>query len=145
MTWPMTSVVTGWDPLRELQAFQGEMDRMMSGFSRPSARFPGLNVWNDQERTVVQAEVPGFDPNDIRLTVNGDLLTLEGERKPEPEGEGVEFHRRERETGAFSRSVRLPYEVEETQVKAACRNGVLNVTLPRKESTKPRSIAVVAE
>jgi len=70
---------------------------------------------------------------------------IEGERAGLAEGEGLEVHRRERSGGAFRRAVRLPWDIEESEVKAAQRNGVLTVTLPRRASTKPRALPVAAE
>lgn len=145
MTWTMTDGAMDFHPWRELQDFQREFDRLALGLGRPASRYPALNVWSDRDRAVVQAELPGFDPDAIHLTVNGNLLTLEGERKETPRGGDVEFHRRELGAGPFSRTVLLPFEVEEAQSKAQYRNGVLSIALPRKEATKPQAIKVVGE
>ena len=90
-------------------------------------------------------ELPGVDPKSVDLSVVGHVLTLQGERTEEPGVKAEEYHRRERATGKFARSVRLPFEVESDKVHARFENGVLRVTLPRKESTKPRRIAINAE
>ncbi len=133
------------DPMAELVKFQRDMNRLLNGYCRPADVFPRVNAWADDGKAEVRAEVPGVDPSAIHLTVTGDVLVIEGERVGLADGEGREVHRRERTGGVFRRAIRLPWEIEEGQVKAAQRNGVLTVTLPRRASTKPRAIPVAAE
>lgn len=131
------------DPTAELVKFQRDMNRLLNGYCRPAGVFPRVNAWADASRAEVRAEVPGIEPSALHLTVTGDVLVIEGERVGLPED--IEAHRRERSPGAFRRAIRLPWEIEEGQVKAAQRNGVLTVTLPRREATKPRAIPVATE
>lgn len=133
------------DPMAEMMKFQRDMNRLLSGYRRPADVFPRINAWADENHAEVKAEVPGVDPAALNLTVTGDVLVIEGNRGGLPENEGIELHRRERTGGAFRRAVRLPWEIEESQVKATQKNGVLAVTLPRREATKPRAIPVAAE
>lgn len=146
MTW--MTIDRQWEPdlFRDLKQMRRDFDRIFTGYSPRET--PAVNVWADAHEALVSVEVPGVDPKDIRLTVTGPTLSIEGERKPETdaeEGSEAAFHRRERGYGRFSRTVRLPFEAESENVQAACRHGVLTVRLPRKESTKPRQIAVLAE
>ncbi len=134
-----------WDPMAELARFQREMNRLMDAFCQSSDLFPRVNAWADDNTVVVRAEVPGVDPASLKVSVASDVLTLEGERSEATPPNLREAHRQERAARTFSRSLRLPWEVEEGQVKAVQKNGVLTVTLPRRESTKPRPIAVTAE
>lgn len=103
---------------------------------------PRLNVWNNQESAVVTVQLPGVDPAELDLSLDGNTLTLRGERKPFELGEHESLHRRERRFGSFVRTVELPFEVENESVSARYEHGVLEVTLPRAESNKPRKITV---
>lgn len=142
MYWPMMRVGMGLDPWSDFARFQRDMNRLVGSYCRATPSFPRLNAWANPEKAVVQAECPGVDPAAIRLTVNGDVLTIEGGRTVDPAEAPTETLRQERVAGSFARSVRLPFEIEEDKVSATHRNGVLTVTLPRREATKPRSIPV---
>ncbi len=144
MFWPDIRGV-GFDPFSEMRRLQREVNRLFEGYGEAGDAWPSMNVWSNRNEVVVSAEVPGVDPNDLRVTVQNDVFTLEGERKPEDPGEGVVNHRAEREFGRFARSVRLPYEVDNAKAVAKYRNGILTVTLPRSELSKPRQIAVASE
>ena len=140
MMWTrMPTLDRGHDPWGELEQ---EMDKVFRTFRGRTSEFPTVNVWANQEEAVVTAELPGMEPADIDLTVTGNTLTIQGERKtPEP-GEGEVYQRQERSFGRFVRSVRLPFPVEADKVAAVSSNGLLKVTLPRHEATKPRQITV---
>lgn len=142
---PMTRWSWTQDPLVDLYRLQREMNRMFSGYTEQADRFPALNLWSTEDEAVVAAELPGVDPKDVDLSVLGQSLTIQGERKPEAGIAEESYHRQERTTGAFTRTLRLPFEVESDQVRARYEHGVLRVTLPRKASTKPRRIAIAAE
>jgi HSP20 family protein len=133
-----------WDPFRELTQLHREMDRLFGGAASSASAFPAVNVWSNDNGTIVTAEVPGVDPKAVNIAVTGNLLTIQGERKAESLGEGEIYHRQERGCGAFERTVKLPYEIEEKQVKAHYARGVFRIELPRKESTKPKRIMVEA-
>jgi HSP20 family protein len=113
---------------------------------RSAPSYPALNVWSNEEGLLVTAEVPGVSPEEIEVNVIGETLTLSGMRKPEelPDGlkEGVRYHRQERGSGKFSRTLQLPFQVSVPQIEATFKHGVLNVRLPRAEEDKPRKIAV---
>jgi HSP20 family protein len=117
---------------------------MVSDFGGETYTYPAMNVWTTQNDAVVTAEVPGADPKELNLTVAGDLLTIEGERKPDDAGQNDVYHLRERGCGKFSRTVRLPYEVEKDDVKASCVNGVLRITLPKAKKLESKQIPVEA-
>jgi HSP20 family protein len=129
-----------WDPLREMEAFDRDIDRLFSRTS--SAGFPPVNVFVGEGDVIVTSEIPGIEPNDIDLSVAGEILTLKGARKPLELKEGETWHRRERGYGNFVRTVRLPYTVDGSKVEAKYENGILKVTLPRAEADKPRKISV---
>jgi len=110
---------------------------------RPRA-FPALNVWEDGTNLYAEAEVPGLNIEDMEILVEGDALTIKGERK-QCEQSDCSFHRRERGAGEFVRTLTLPVQVNADGVSAALKNGVLLVTLPKAETAKTRKIQVKAD
>jgi HSP20 family protein len=104
-------------------------------------RVPALNIWESEGQVHAEAEVPGLRMEDLEILVKGSELTIKGERKAS-ESAGVGYHRRERGTGPFSGTVRLPVEVDVEKVEAQLENGVLTITLPKAASALPRKIAV---
>jgi HSP20 family protein len=107
--------------------------------------FPAINVVKEGNSYVLTAEIPGMDPENLEIMVAGDTLTLKGERKPEQLGEAVSYHRRERASGVFQRSLTLPSKVEPDTVKAHYSDGVLTITLPIEISAQPKQISVTTE
>ncbi len=134
---------------REMERLRNEMDRLFSGLRGIRAGrigvFPLLNVSEDKDNIYVRAELPGIDPKDIEISVEGDTLTLRGERKPAEVGENVSYHRREREFGRFRRSLTLPTRINVDAVEATFKNGVLTIVLPKAEEVRPKQIAVKTE
>jgi HSP20 family protein len=134
-----------WDPFQGLGSLQREMNRLFDGYTpERSSHFPRLNLWMNQNEAVVAAEVPGVDPKAIDVSVVKNLLTIQGERQEDDAGEEAVCHRAERGTGAFLRTVRMPFEVENEKVSATCEKGILTITLPRAEATKPKKIEIQA-
>lgn len=131
-------------PLGELRR---EMERLFDGFmgNAPgplySRSFPSMNLWEDDQRLVVEAEVPGMGLDDLDITIQGNELTLKGQRKP-INGEDATYHRRERGTGTFARYLTLPVEVDADRVEAALKDGVLTILLPKSEKARARKITV---
>jgi HSP20 family protein len=105
--------------------------------------FPPVNVFVRNGDVVIRAEVPGVKPEDVQIEAERGRVTLRGERKAPPEAEGS-FHRRERRYGTFSRTIRLPEDVDVEKAEAKYRNGVLTLRVPRAEAAKPRRIEVQA-
>jgi HSP20 family protein len=105
---------------------------------------PSIDVSETNNEITVRAEVAGIDPNDLEITVTGNLLTLAGDKKESTERKGENFHHSERRFGSFRRSVSLPSEVNTDDARAEHRNGVVNITLKKKESAVPKRIAVQA-
>jgi HSP20 family protein len=104
--------------------------------------FPSIIISADDKQLMVRAEVPGMRLDDFEISVSGDLLTIYGSR---PTGQGLSggwYHRRERENGEFSRSVRLPANVDGEKAEASYVAGVLTITLPLMEPAKPRHVPV---
>ncbi len=127
-----------WDPFRELSRLQVDLNRAFAG-----ANGPAFNVWTGQDSAVVTAELPGFSAEAFDVSVFGKTVTVKGERKP-IELDGATAHRRERQTGSFVRAIELPFRIDSDRVDAKFERGVLQITLPRAEADKRRSIAINA-
>jgi HSP20 family protein len=140
-----------WDPRQELIRLQREMNRLAQRAWRPTGRrgtrvFPSIIISTAQDQLLVRAEVPGMKLQDFDISVSGDTLTVQGMRVTGKGLEGGWFHRRERESGGFSRAVRLPAAVDGDRAEATYVAGVLTITLPLQGPAKPKEISVrVAE
>ena len=132
-----------FDPFTELRRMQSEMNRLFSGFSAATARdFPPINIWLGENSVVVTAELPGVTSGDVNLSLQEDVLTLSGKREPKTQQENVNWQRRERAYGTFSRAVQLPFRVDPDKVQARFNNGILEVELQRLEADRPKKIEI---
>jgi len=136
------------DPYQELDRLQQQMDSLFQnvpGRGRQSGRagvYPLVNISEDQEHIYVRAELPGVNPDDLDITIKEQHLVMRGERKIPTEEKNANYHRRERESGFFRRVLRLPIQVDPDKVEAACKDGILTITLAKPEEVKPRQITV---
>ena len=137
-----------WSPFFDMTKTLEEMDRIFGSMSRPiglrsvpRGTFPPINIYNQGDNAVLIAEIPGLSSKDIELTVLGDSVTLKGERKDEI-SESTSFYRKERPTGAFSRTVTLPDSVDPDSVKATYKNGVLKVQMEKAKEAKPKKVQI---
>ncbi len=137
---PMTDLSSHVDRLLN-EAFRGFGGEVPVPFATAKP-FPALNMWHDEGAFFVEAELPGFSMNDVEISLKGRELTLNATRKTEASIENSEFLRRERATGTFSRTVRLPVAVDAEKVSARLNSGVLTITLPKAAEVLPRKIAV---
>jgi HSP20 family protein len=131
----------GADPFRELRRLQEEMDRLAGAFTPAAASFPAVNLYAGRDGIAVSAELPGVAKDELEIHAHRDTLTLRGTRRPAAEDEAA-FHRRERRSGAFTRTIQLPFRVDPEQIEARLENGVLQLSLQRPEEDKPRRIEV---
>ena len=153
--------IVRFDPFRELDRLQNEVNRLFEGYSntgeRPTAMTtangsgaasrvwsPVVDVAETQNEIVLRAELPGMKQEDIDIELTGDTLTLRGERKFENEERKENFVRVERSYGRFQRSFTLGVPVRHDAVKASYKDGILEVHLPKSEETKPRKVQVSA-
>jgi HSP20 family protein len=135
----------GLDPFLELRRMQSEMNRLFSGFSAAAAReFPPINIWLGENSVVVTAELPGVRREDVNISLQDDVLTLEGSRQPLLKQQDVKWHRRERAYGTFTRTVQLPFRVDPDKVQARYTNGILEIELERLEADRPKKIQIRA-
>ncbi len=145
--------LTPWRPFGELSSLRREMDRLWENFfgERPLGRIwerewaPSLDMSETKDNYVVKAEVPGIDAKHIDISLTGDVLTIKGEKKQEKEEKEEDYHLVERSYGSFSRSVRIPAEVESNKIKASYKNGILAITLPKSEKVKAKEVKIKVE
>jgi HSP20 family protein len=142
---------TPWQPYGDVRAemnrLHDEMNRLFGRYGNGAREigrsvYPPLNVWEDDNNLYVEAELPGFNLDDLEMFVTGEnQLSIKGERK-QPELDNGTWHRQERGYGGFSRLMELPGPVDSEQVSADFNNGVLTITLPKKAEARPRRIEV---
>jgi len=144
------TVLTRWDPFRELYSLQNRMSRLFEeqyGSGREDsltagAFVPPVDIYEDEHGLQLKLEVPGIDEKDLDVKVENNTLTISGERKFEKEEKEENFHRIERRYGSFSRSFTLPSTVNTEDVSASYDNGVLSVRLAKRAEAKPKQIKV---
>jgi len=140
------------DPSRDLTDIQSQMNRLFDSFlGQPfqssmmeRAWTPPVDMYETSNEVVVAVELPGLNEKDIRLSITGDVLTIQGERHWSEEARDAGHYRQERWSGKFERALSLPIPVEAGQVKATYRDGVLTVKLPKTEGVKPKEIKIDA-
>ena len=150
--WSPFGTVDRWDPFRGLGDIQGEMNRLFDSVSGRQAPMTamGERMWlhavdvrESKDDIVLIFDIPGVREKEIQLSITGDLLTVQGERRFEQqEGSEQSYHRVERVYGKFERSVQLAVPVQTDKVTATYRDGVLQVRLPKAEEVKPREIKI---
>jgi HSP20 family protein len=144
------TVLTRWDPFRELTTLQNRMSRLFEeqyGSGREDslttgAFVPAVDIYEDEHTIQLKLEVPGIEEKDLDVKVENNVLTVSGERKFEKEEKEENFRRVERRYGSFSRSFTLPNSVNAEDVKADYSNGVLKITLGKRAEAKPKQIKV---
>ena len=147
------SRITRWDPFRDVMSMRRQMDQIMDqwlsqagsmGEGSDGGNFQrlALDVSENDEQYTVRASVPGMQPEDLDINFHDGTLTIRGERDEEQTQENERWHLRERRYGSFQRSISLPSNVDEDKIDARYENGVLTLTLPKREETKPRRISV---
>jgi HSP20 family protein len=139
-----------WDPVRELDSLQGDMNRLFDRFfeARPANGravrrwIPAMDLVETGDHLVLRADLPGMSEDDVDIEIKDGVLTVSGERKAEHEEKGEGFHRVERSFGSFSRSLSLPDGVDAEKVEANFSDGVLEVRVPKPEETKPTRVQI---
>jgi HSP20 family protein len=146
-----------WNPTRDLATFpsdiftmQREMNKMFDNFFRggdepgllSSNWIPAVDVAEEDNEYVVKIELPGVNKDDVKITLESNILTIRGEKKAEKETKEKNYHRMERSYGSFQRSFTLPTSVKNDKIDAEYNNGILSITLPKAEEAKPKQIEV---
>lgn len=104
--------------------------------------YPALDVIEEKEQYILKADLPGFNKEDIKVSVENGVLTIEGERKSETEHQDKQVHRIERTYGRFVRSLNLGTSVDNSKIRASYKDGVLQLIVPKSEAAKPKSIDI---
>jgi HSP20 family protein len=141
-----------WEPAREINSLQNEMNRLFGTFFDASATpagggsprrwIPAMDLVETDDHFVLRADLPGLSEDDVELALEDNVLTLSGERKTEHEERGEGFYRLERAAGTFSRSLTLPEGVDGDAIAATFDKGVLEVRIPKPEQRKPRKLQI---
>lgn len=135
---------------RDLTDIQNQMNRLFDSFlgQAPASGMmervwaPSVDMCENKDEVIVAVDLPGVTEKDIHLSITGDVLTIQGERRWTGETGDASYYRQERWFGKFERALSLPIPVEAGQVKATFRDGVLTVKLPKSEGVKPREIKI---
>lgn len=139
-----------WNPFSELEDISNRLNQI---FGRSVAATghemmkvtdwtPSVDISETDKAYLIKAEIPEVKKEDVKVTVDNDMLTIQGERKMEKEEKGKKFHRIERSYGSFVRSFRLPDGVDESKAKAEFKDGVMTVTLPKSEKAKTKAVEI---
>jgi HSP20 family protein len=143
-----------WEPVRELNTIQNEMNRLFNTFFEAPAQgaspaatrrwLPAMDLVESGDEFVLRADLPGLDEKDVNIELEDNVLTISGERKSEHEERTEGYYRLERASGSFSRSLTLPEGVDPEKVQARFERGVLEVRIPKPEQRKPRKVTISA-
>lgn len=140
-----------WEPLSESGTLQTEMNRFFNTFfAEPPGNggsrrwLPAMDLVETEDDFLLRADLPGMSEDDVTIELQGTVLTLSGERKPEHDGDDTGYYRLERGWGRFTRSLTVPEGIDSTGITARFDRGVLEVHIPKPEQQKPRRIAIAA-
>ena len=140
-----------WDPIRELDTLQGDMNRLFDRFfeggrtaNGSTARrwIPAMDLVETEDHLVLRGDLPGMTEDDVDIEIKDNVLTVSGERKSESEDKREGYHRVERSFGSFSRSLTLPQGIDPERVDAKFENGVLEVQIPKPAEAKPTRVQI---
>ncbi|HYB25079.1 MAG TPA: Hsp20/alpha crystallin family protein [Solirubrobacteraceae bacterium] len=141
----MPGTLTRWDPFSELGELRSRFDRMfdewLDGHER--AWTPAIDVVREDDHLVLRADLPGIKPEEVKIEVEDDILTVSGEHRESKEEKDKNYVRRERRYGSFSRSMALPAGVDAKSIKATTHDGVIEVTIPLPKEAKKQPVKVI--
>ena len=139
----MARTLTRWDPFGELSELRSRIDRMFDQFDgRERVWTPPIDVVRDDGNLVIHADLPGIKPEEVKIEVEDDILTVSGEHEELKDEKDVHFVRRERRFGSFSRSIALPSGVEVENIRAKTHHGVVEVTVPLPKEAKKEPVKI---
>lgn len=152
--WTPVRDVTAWHPVSDIASefvtMQREIDRMFDRFrggvldegTSNAGIVPAVDIVERENDFLVKVELPGVSKEEVKITIQNDVLTIRGEKKQEKEKKGDTYHRVERSYGVFQRSFTLPASVQPEKIEATHENGVLHLVIPKAEEAKPKEIEV---
>lgn len=145
--------IVRWEPMRDLVMVQDRFNRLFNdtfsrffedGESATGTWIPPVDIYETDQNVVLSAELPGLDPKDVEIRVEDGTLYLKGQRKFEKEVKEENCHRIERSYGSFMRTFPVPSSVDAEKAKAEYKDGILTLTMPKREEAKPRTIKIIA-
>ena len=136
--------LTHFDPLANIRVFEDAFTRLFNEPQTNRPWTPSVDIYETENELVVKADLPDVDLKDIDVRVENQTLTIAGERKFEKQDNVAGYHRIERSYGNFTRSFAVPNSFDTEKIAASFKNGVLSVSLPKKEAAKPRQIKIEA-
>ena len=142
-----------WEPRRNVtRSFFDDFFNLMETPSRNRRNWfdggrwaPAVDLIDKNDKLLANVELPGVDKKDVKLSLNDSILTIQGEMKKDEETEKEDYYYRERAYGTYARTISLPSEVDKEKIKAKFKNGILEITMPKKPEVKPKEITVEAE
>lgn len=146
--------LTRWNPFKGLMNIPQDADRLFEEFfgrfpveldGGSGAWSPAVDVSEDKDNIYFTVEIPGMSKEDVKVTMQDNILTIQGEKKLETEKKDANFHRVERSYGSFVRSFTVPTGVVADKIKAQYQDGLLKITLPKAEQVKPKEIPIAME
>jgi HSP20 family protein len=139
----MAGTLTRWDPFAELSELRTRFDRMFDQFDgREHVWTPTIDVVRDNGNLVIHADLPGIKPEEVKIEVEDDILTVSGEHEERKDQKDEHYVRRERRYGSFSRSMALPAGVDADKIKAKTHDGVVEVTIPLPKEAKKETVKI---
>jgi len=141
--------VIRWRPLSDLELLRSQMDRLFDNFYRTfesdkdlASDYPVVDIKETKDDFIIKAEVPGMSKDDIKINISENTVTIKGEKKEEKKENDINYHRIERRFGSFQRSFSLTSPIDSDKIKASCKDGILTITIPKKEESKPKEIPI---
>lgn len=144
--------IVKWSPWREIEDMFDRYTRVVGlprleghGVAEHMDWAPSVDIAESEKEFMIKAEIPEVERDDVKVTIDNGVLTIRGERKQEKEEKGKKFHRIERSFGSFTRSFTLPENVDENEIKATFKDGMLNLKLQKTKAAKAKAIEVKVE
>jgi HSP20 family protein len=146
-------LTTTYQPWGLMNQFRQDMEKFFDHYNRQSedqsaiatcAWVPAVDIKEEGQQFVIEADIPGVEPKDIEVSMDNGVLTIKGERQSESQDEGQNYKRVERTYGSFYRRFSLPDTADAEHIQASGKNGVLQISIPKRELAKPRKISVQA-
>ncbi len=140
-----------WEPMREFEDLMDRYTRAMGWPARANETvtrgdwLPRVDIVETDNEFVIKAEIPEVQKEDVKVTVDNGVLSIQGERRQEKDERKEKYHRVERSYGSFVRSFSLPENVDDSAIKAVFKDGMLNLTLPKTAAARPKSLEIAVE
>jgi HSP20 family protein len=143
----MANELTEWRPFSDFAELRHRLDQAFRDLSDGAQRgwTPSVDLARRENELVLRADIPGIKPEDVKIEVEDEVLTVSGEHREEKEEKKEHYMRRERRFGSFSRSMVLPRGVNADDIHASCKDGVLEVTIPLPQAEQKKRVAIEAD